>query len=48
MRLRAIVSRRFMPPDSVLDLVVGALGQLGEVEQLVRALARHSARDRPK
>ena len=42
-RLRAIVSRRFIPPDSVLDLVAGTLGQLGELEQIVGALAHIGA-----
>ena len=37
MRLRAIVRRRFIPPDSGSTWSFGALGQLDEVEQLVGA-----------
>ena len=39
-----MVRRRFMPPERVVDLVVGALGELGKVEQLARAFAEDRAR----
>ena len=44
MSARAIVSRRFMPPDSGSTAIVGAVGQLHELEQLVRPLADLRAR----
>ena len=40
---RAIVSRRFMPARQRIHLVVGALGELGELEQLLGSLADHAA-----
>ena len=44
---RAMVSRRFMPPESGSTLLVAALGELHEVEQLVGPLA-DLAGDSPK
>ena len=45
---RAMVSRRFMPPDSGSTLSRGPLGELGELEQLGGARRVTSLRDSPK
>ena len=47
MSARAIVSRRFMPPESGSTLLSASLAELHELEQLV-GLARDASRGRPK